>query len=231
VAASLGIREILVPPHPGILCAQGLLVADVSESFVASRRLLVSAGAHGLILEAVKSLVARAQEWFKTEQAPSAKQRLEATLDMRYVGQNYELSVPFDIEMIRSALPADVVASLGRAFRDVHEQHYGTSNDEAAVEIVNIRVTARVISANLPSAASSARSGSGVPKPKLTRMVHFGGSVPVHCPVYDRRELGAGAKLTGPAIIEQLDTTTLLFPRDRLSVDDELNIIIRIEEL
>ena len=94
VALALGMREILVPESPGILCAQGLIVSDLKEDFVASER--VAADATGLrrLAGHVEALTARAGAWFDAEGVPAGSRRLELAVDARYVGQNFELAVP-----------------------------------------------------------------------------------------------------------------------------------------
>ena len=231
VAASLGIREIIVPPHPGILCAQGLLAADMSESFVMTKRLIVSASSHRSLVEALDALLERAAEWYRTEQAPDHGRTIGATLDMRYVGQNYELSVPFDIAVLRSIAASDAADKLRLAFQITHEKQYGTSNSEAAVEVINVRITARVAAvASRPSVASRVGQSEVTPSATTMRAVQFGGAGRVTCAIYHRRELTPGMSLLGPTIVEQLDTTTVIFPGDRVTVDGASNLLIEVAE-
>src|SRR5207253_7860319 len=94
VARSLGMPEIVVPPAPGILCAEGLVVAELKEDFVASGRTLLDERAGARLGEALRGLAARAETWFVAERVAAAERGWRLALDMRYVGQNFELLVP-----------------------------------------------------------------------------------------------------------------------------------------
>ena len=98
VAAALGMREILVPAAPGILCAQGLIVSDLREDFVAGDRIPGDAAGLRRLARHVEALAARARAWFDAERIPAASRRIELAVDARYVGQNFELAVPLAAE-------------------------------------------------------------------------------------------------------------------------------------
>jgi len=228
VAASLGIREVVVPPHPGILCAQGLLAADVTESFVSSARFRVSDSSHAALVSAFKALRSRAEDWHRGEGTPVSGRVIEVTLDMRYVGQNYELSVPVDAALLEEPRALFVANALQIAFQNAHERQYGTSNPDGLIEVVNIRVTARS-PAIAPSLGPPAEPPSQGPlKAVGSREVHFGRAAVQSCPIYRRSGLQPGLSLSGPAIIEQLDTTTLVFPGDLFRVDAVCNLLIEV---
>ena len=147
---------------------------------------------------------------------------------MRYVGQNYELSVPVELALLEEERAPLVVEALQNAFQSAHERQYGTSNPEGLIEVVNIRVTARspAIAPSLGPQADRPRQG-----PRQTvgsRAVHFDRAAIQSCPIYRRSDLQPGASLSGPAIIEQLDTTTLVFPGDRFRVDAACNLLIEV---
>ncbi|MBM3522137.1 MAG: hydantoinase/oxoprolinase family protein, partial [Alphaproteobacteria bacterium] len=116
VARSLGIRDILVPPAPGILCAQGLVVSDLKEDFVRTlRRVIDESGRAGLAQE-LAALMSEATRWSDGEGIAAADRRFAATLDMRYVGQNFEL--PVSLGEIDPAAVASIpgVEALRKAF-------------------------------------------------------------------------------------------------------------------
>lgn len=228
VAASLGLGEIIVPPHPGILCAQGLLAADISESFVATRRTVVSAATHPSIVDALEQLLARADEWYRQESASAGSRALDVTLDMRYVGQNYELSVPCRLEDLRIEDSERAAALMKESFSRTHEKQYGTVNSDAAIEVVNVRLIARITEVPLRDPPRSERSATAM-KARTHREVLFEAARWIDCPIYDRSDLAAGTTLQGPAIVEQLDTTTVVFPGDRLHVDDVGNLLITVQ--
>ena len=223
VAKALGIRRYLVPQAPGILCAQGLVVSDLRESFVQSRLTRLDEASMPAIAGTLDELAQAAAAWFRREAVPAGDRRLDFSLDMRYVGQNYELSVE---------LAADKVIGIGRAdlmsaFFAMHERSYGYHNPADAVEIVNFRLTAvgRLGRPPLPGFEAT----SGEPVPATIRPVYFRAAEPLPTPIYDRAVLSPGHGLVGPAVIEQMDATTVLHPGDRLGVDAAGNLVVEIE--
>jgi N-methylhydantoinase A len=227
VAASLGIREVVIPPYPGILCAQGLLAADLTEDFVATTRLQVSSASHQNLIAAFTRLKSSADQWYEEEGAPLGERTLSVSLDMRYIGQNYELSVPADPSLFSTGNPELVADTLAKAFHAAHQRQYGTNNPSAAVEILNLRVRAGV-----PARISIVREEAlGEPRPlgqAMLRDVWFDRSGPISCAIYRRNELLPGTSFRGPAIIEQLDATTVVFPGDKASVDACSNLLIEV---
>ena len=215
VARSLGMRRVLVPPAPGILCAQGLIISDLKESFV---RTAPARLGPDLTLRPVLAGQHREDErWLEDEGVAPGDRRTQASLDMRYVGQNFEIQVP--------ASEADDADTLRRRFFAQHETTYGYHNPFDPVEVVNWRLTATGRLAR-PEPAGPSPGPAG--QPAATRAVWFGPHAPVETGVYDRGVLAPGAVLTGPAVIEQLDATTLLFPGDSLSVDAQGAMLIEV---
>ena len=279
VAAALGMREILVPAAPGILCAQGLIVSDLKEDFVAGDRIPGDAAGLRRLAEHVEALGARARAWFDAEHIPAGSRRVELAVDARYVGQNFELAVPLAVEGDEDAVAVPSPEALRERFLEVHESAYGYANPHDPIEIVNVRLTVRGRLVEPPAPPAPGDPGP-LPEPFERRPVWFdGGSVAEHtpgaagdsaagntggnvtgdateytgagaaghasgnaagstgagavkgaadCPVYDRLSLRAGHTLDGPAIIEQLDSTTPIFPGDRAVVDSAGNLVIRI---
>ena len=225
VARALGIEEILIPPAPGILCAQGLVVSDLKEDFVVGQRLRVDGAGLAAMARQVTSLAEKADAWFETEAIAAADRSLALTLDMRYVGQNFEL--PVLIGGPKDAAPrlpdGEVLRSL---FFQVHDTSYGFHNPDDAVEVVNFRLTARGRLKKPPPTTVAAADGE--PNPVATRPVWFDFGAAVETPVFKRDDLAPGHGFTGPAIVEQLDSTTVVQPGDRVRVDTALNLVIEV---
>ena len=283
VALALGMREILVPAAPGILCAQGLVVSDLKEDFVASERIAADAAGLRRLAGRVEPLAARARDWLDAERVPVAMRRLELAVDARYVGQNFELTVPLaaqggagpggpvepairtesagasDVEAptppvgdadADRAKPGDPTGAAGASgaarssggdapipipspdalrerFLEVHEAAYGYANPHDPIEIVNVRLTARGRLQEEPEPPAPGDPGP-LPAPFEHRTVRFAPEDTTACPVYDRASLRAGHSLEGPAIVEQLDSTTPIFPHDAAVVDRAGNLVIRV---
>lgn len=222
-ARALRIRRILVPLSPGILCAQGLLVADQLESFVRSKLTPLDAAADTVLEVLLDELMRDARAWWEVEGIAGEERALKIALDMRYSSQNYELQVTVEATPQTSALPdAD---TLRVRFFAAHEQAYGYFNPQDPVDVVALRVTAlgRLPSPGVPPLPDGA---STTPTPRARRLVWFDGDAAVETRVYDRATLAPGAVIDGPAVIDQFDATTLIFPGDRATVDTALNILI-----
>jgi N-methylhydantoinase A len=227
VAASLDMREVIVPPAPGILCAAGLNVSDLKEDFVRTSRVLVRQDASIAELEAnLRALHARATQWFEDERIPAERRYVQVSLDMHYVGQNFELAVPI-VGGTRGELPPlPPMAELQKMFFATHERTYGFHNPRDPVQILNCRMKAAGRRHRQHAARKAKAATPG--QPIGLRPVWFAPDAPLDTPIYRREQLSAGQELPGPAVIEQMDTTTLIFPRDVVRVDDHLNLLIEI---
>ena len=223
-ARALGIAEIVVPHSPGILCAEGLLVADLSESFVRGRRLRADDGARQALEESFADMREEAERFWIAEGIDAGQRSLRAVVDMRYASQNYELQVPLSVEGSDVRVPAP--AALRERFFAEHERAYGFHNPDDPVDIVAVRITAigRLPS---PSAPRPSDDASRDPEPVEHREVWFVDAEPCPTPVFDRTSLAPGASVIGPAVIEQFDATVLVFPDEAACVDEALNLLIR----
>lgn len=222
VARSIGISRILIPPHPGLLCAQGLIVADQLEHFVRTLRLPLYGDLDSVIGPALGKLDAEAFAWFDTQGIPEAARGRAYSLDMRYIGQNFELSIPFE--------PGEAIdgEALARRFNAAHDEAYGFHNEKARLEIVSVRLAASgSYPSNIRTIVAEA-DGAASARPKGRRTAWFARNEGVEVAVYDRDDLMAGHVIIGPAIIDQNDTTTVVYPGDEVRVDLYGNIIITV---
>ncbi|WP_137176494.1 hydantoinase/oxoprolinase family protein [Roseomonas sp. AR75] len=222
LAAELGMRTVIVPPGPGLLCALGLLVADVRSDF--SRTCLLPLGAEAMpaLLEAFAALDAEADRWQAAEAAAGTPARRQRALDMRYQGQSHELTVP-----VPDLPPAQLPAALAEAFAQEHARVYGYATG-AAVQAVTARLSLSVAVARPPAASGDAAGGEARIGSRRAWFAEAGGWT--DCPVYDRARLAPGARLSGPAILEQMDTTTILHPGQALRCDAGGNLLIAVAE-
>lgn len=206
-AARLEIPRVLVPESPGVLCALGLLIADVAVEF--SRSVMREATEDCLrqLRETEAELLALAASELRQEGFAEADMRFAATLDMRYAGQAYELNVPFD-------------EGAADAFHDAHERAYGHAIRWRPVEAVNIRVSGRGAISKPKFEEASAIAHEAAPiseKPSPT-----GGAIKL----YERDDLGSGTTFQGEALVFQMDSTTYVPSGWRARVDGYANLLL-----
>ena len=223
LARELDIGRILVPRNPGILCAMGLLLTDLRADFASTRLTTLGATAVLGIEEVFAGLLAQAAEWFEGEGIAPVQRKLTRTVDMRYAGQNYELAVPVPDGPVTAAI-SDILAE---GFAAAHQRLYGFVADGEAVQLVTFRIEAAglVPKAEFRSQPDAGLDGSAaITDTREVWLPEAGGFVA--CLVYDRGLLRSGNALAGPAIVEQMDTTTVLLPGMTGRVDAYLNLIL-----
>lgn len=225
VARALGMKRILLPRAPGILCAEGLIVADLQEDFVTNARAELD-GDLSLVRAGVKVLGERAHFWFGLEAADVESRMMTLHFDMRYLGQNYELSVEVWKGVDQPVCPDAVVVR--EAFLAEYRRSYGHCDPDAPIEIVNLRLRA---SGSLARAEATAVAKGQELASFDTVDVWFTGEGPVHTPMYRRDGLPVGTEIKGPAIITQLDSTTVVPPDAVISVDAALNMIMELSNV
>ena len=228
VAGELGITRILVPPRPGAFSALGLLCADVVHDFIRSelKPMAILDPAHGEALFAELEDHARAE--LAAEGLGQAIATITRELDMRYAGQGYELRVSLQ------GLGALDPAVLGEARTRFHARHleiHGHAAPEKEVEVVSYRVRAHVSVPKFEPRQRARPTGPTDAKAALKgrRMVWFDGLTGVEVPIYERDLLEVGATLAGPAIVEQMDATTVIPKGWGAVVDTYGNLILEAE--
>ena len=226
VARNLGVAGVLVPPAPGVLCAMGVLVNDLQADFSRTRMTSEAAIDCISVVDGVyRELEDKGRAAFAGNMKNAAQLQLARTVDARYAGQNHELTVdvpagPFDGKSL---------AVLKANFNRAHHEMFGYDSPEKIVELVTFRLRARltVERADFAGAQPSARTGALVPT--ATRKVFFenaGGFV--DCPIYDRGALLTGDQFHGPAVIEQMDCTTVIPPDFAARVDAAGNLLLKL---
>ncbi|MEM8646391.1 MAG: hydantoinase/oxoprolinase family protein [Pseudomonadota bacterium] len=217
VAEALGLTQVLVPPDPGILCARGLMVADRSEVFLATRRTRLE-GDLSPLREMGQGLADRASEWLSAQRRPGTT---EASADMRYVGQNYELTI--DMPPDFNWLPEEL-DSIKQLFHAEHERAYGHADPSMPIELVSLRLTARVPAEPVSGASASAQESAPLSWPE--RPIWFTAEAAEPAKVVQREQLAAGQGISGPAVIEQADATALVWPGWTAKLDDAGNVML-----
>jgi N-methylhydantoinase A len=214
LAREAGMPTLVVPPSPGIFSATGLLTTDLKrDAAVTIMRRLEDLDAAEL--EAAFADLERAGR-AELEREGLAGDAVEFVrqLDLRYVGQSFELTIPEGDEL-------DV------RFHREHDRTYGFSAPEEPIELVSLRLTSVGRIAKPPPR----RLEAGVaPEPKARRPVYYSEADGyVDCPIYDRYALPAGAAVAGPAVVEEFDSTTVVHPGYGLRVDELGNLIVERE--
>ena len=220
LARDLGTRRVVIPPRSGVFSAYGMLNADLGIDLIRTRILRLDApAARTLLDETFTEMAADAERTLAASGAGALHPVLSRALDMRYEGQEHTVDVP---------VPENAdVETIAARFHEAHERRY-TFRLTSRIEVVNFRLAAIV---PLPRPAlPEAPPARGTPRPAATRPVRFVSGLR-DTPVFRRETLGAGAELTGPAIVEEASTTTVLLPGDRLAVHPTGSLVIAVGEL
>ncbi len=224
VARHLGVAGVLVPPGPGVLCAMGVLVNDLQADFSRTRMTGESAADCLAVVDGVYlELEDKGRSAFSGEKIDASKLDLARSVDARYAGQNHELTVdvpagPFD---------AHALAATRTNFHAAHREMFGYDSPAKPIELVTFRLRARMQVARGDFAGAQTAARKGGLMPAATRKVYFehaGGFV--DCPVYERAALLPGDTFDGPAIVEQMDCTTVVPPDFAVRVDEAGNLLL-----
>jgi len=220
LAAEMGMAEVLVPEAPGVLAAFGLLAAAVEHHHARTLQARTDAADLDAVNRCLAELDRAGRRRMREEGAPADLVRVAYTADMRYVGQAYELEVPIAVPVTRERMPEVLTA-----FHAVHERVYGYARTQQAVEFVNFRAV-HTYPLPRPVVTPAARATGTLTDARLgERRAYFGAFVPTA--IYERARLPLGARLAGPAIVEQSDTTTVIPPGVTALVDDAGNLRLR----
>jgi N-methylhydantoinase A len=224
VAREVGIPAVFVPRSPGTLCALGALSADIVNDAVRTvhtrvEPALVEAAALRRQYDVLRTELA---EWLQRFGAGARPASFRHAADMRYVGQSYEIDVPVELDWLAPGGGAPLLTAFHRA----HERAFGHADLEAPAEIVNLRMQLRAERPRVP--LEELPAGSTTPAARTTRRIWLDGR-PTEARVFDRVALGRGARLEGPAIVEQPDTTVLVPGGHVGEVDRFGNLMIRRE--
>jgi N-methylhydantoinase A len=222
LADALNIPEVLVPLYPGIHSAVGLLVADNEHDFRRSYLAPVDAADLGYINRIYDELEKEGRSLLSREGITEADQEINRFVEIRYIGQAHEVNLPVSAGEVTVAVLDDVKAR----FHAAHYQLYSHSSPESPTMFVTLAVKA-VGHTPTPTFPTIER-GSGEAAPASKRPVYFGEDRKyVDTPVFRRERLRATQTIKGPAIIEQMDSVTVVLPRHEVVVDEVGSLIIR----
>jgi N-methylhydantoinase A len=222
LAREVGIFTVLVPPSPGTLCALGALVADVKSDFIRTVHVALDAHDSRAAIERLgavfESLCAQVLDWLEKERINVTGRHVLRGADVRYAGQSFDVAV--DLSRIDLRAP-DAAAQLMAAFKSAYAAIYGEAEHGSEIEVVNLRTTALGVTPK-PSMRtvreSELEGGQQTPPERGRRRIYIDGT---HhdAVVYERQTLTWGHRFSGPAVIEQYDTTTFVPPGFDCRVD------------
>jgi N-methylhydantoinase A len=219
VAEAMEMRQVLVPPHPGLMSAIGLLAADLRADFGLTCLTEATPAGWDAVAKALSALDTRAQAWAADERLDPALLIYDRVLELRYRGQSSELRIAlFGTD--------DMLGSVTAAFHAEHQRRFGYAMPDRPVEIVTARLTAR---ADRPAPPPEAPPALTQAEPTW-RPVWFATTGFVDTPIYQRDALSRIDRLQGPAIIEQMDTTTVVPPGWIVTIDAMANLLLTRED-
>jgi N-methylhydantoinase A len=206
---------VLVPRYPGLFAAAGLVSADlrIDESSTVLR--VLEPGLLSELASWYRQAAARLTGQLRRDGIRASRIRVLASADCRFVGQGYELNIAVAPVTQRG------LASLAARFRALHLQTYGHTDPAQQVEVVTLRLAA-VGALSRPEPAALTRGGAAPPPEAQTARVRArlpGEQARRMVPLYDRDRLLAGNRVPGPAVVHQLDATTLVLTGQRARID------------
>jgi N-methylhydantoinase A len=220
VARESGISRILIPQEPGTMCARGALLSDVSLDFVRMQLAIATSETWARACTALREMIAGGNEWLESEKVDPSVRHFELAIDAHYAGQSHELQVPLD------GVNDDGFDEFLARFGQAHQSAYGYDNPEQAVYIVSCRLRAvgRVPKPATPDYVGGATiAGAKVDE----RSVYFGGEDGwMTTPIYRRADLPIGEAIAGPAIVEEMSSTTVILSGQNAVIDTFGNIVI-----
>lgn len=227
IAELLDMRTVIVPPSPGVFSALGLLFSTTQHEFMQTMFCRLDVAADDQLLNGLEDLVARSVADMVAEGKLRGDIEISCSLDLRYAGQAYELTVPLNW---KSGDPIDL-GQIARDFHAEHERTYGHASSEDVVELVNLRAVGSLMSEK--ARTYDARRAGGSREANTTvvvRRAYFGKTHGfIDTPVVTRADLRAG-KRAGPLIVEEYDSTCVVPPDAVAHVDAHENIVITLGE-
>ena len=224
IVLDLGIPSLLIPFAPGVTSALGLLMSDVKHDYVRSKLAPLKGLDPNEINRLFSQLIEQARQELRAEGFNESEMEIEASVDLRYAGQGYELTVPSPSPPLK---PEDLDL-LRQRFDSQHEQAHGHKAETEPVELVSLRLVSLglVPQARLSPAAASGRKVEAARTGE--RKIFFGQEHGLlDCQIYSRELLEPGHAVSGPAVIEQMDTTTVIHPEQEAFVDSYRNMMVR----
>ena len=220
VNEEVGCPRIIIPPAPGTLCARGILLSDLSFDFVRSVLVIAEEDGWEAVMNNLEVLKEQANKLFINDEVIPSARSFKYYLEARYKGQSYELRIPLPGQLKSNSLVEFIAA-----FHVEHKKEFGYELVERSIEIVNCRVEA--VGKTSKPISEKATQNKTEPEVKETREVYFGSAFGwKETPVYERAGISHRSKVIGPAVIEEMSSTTILPPNYEATVDNRANLIL-----
>ncbi|EEG75269.1 hydantoinase/oxoprolinase family protein [[Clostridium] hylemonae] len=216
IAGELDIKEVIVPANPGVFSAWGMLQADIRHDAAVTSLCLLNRLKEEEFEQNFECLKEELQEVLEKEGIGRRKKQYICSLDMRYFGQEYTISV--DIPEGRGCCRDDIEEQ----FNSIYERLYGHHSPDDMIEVVNYRMTVIVPVKKSPAAGKAGEGSADI----IDRLPGYFDGVRYDMNVYAREQLVAGSRIEGPAIIAELTSTTVVPPKWKLTVDEADSMII-----
>lgn len=220
VARDMGIQSVLIPPSPGTLCSLGLLMADTKFDLSRSNVMIAKEDNLPKVREIFRQLIEEGNAMLDKEKIEPEKRNFTCMIDCRYERQNYEIAIEVD-----AAMSLENMMQMIAKFHKEHNRSYGYYNEEMRIQMVNYRISAvgEIVKPNLKEEPVCPHSQP--PEPMEIRQVLFDGEKQyLSTKVYQRTDIVPGCIIEGPAIIEQMDSTSIIPPNWSAYTDGFHNI-------
>lgn len=220
LARALNTERMLVPTTPGVLSALGGLIADLKNDFVKTTYYDLTAQTLPALERERKLLAEQARDWLVAEGGDPEHAQISVSAEMRYAGQSFEIDTPLNDNWLTDG----DLARLSDAFHAEHRRLYGHADPRGALQVVALKL---VITSPTPKPKLlEIERGSGEPSVAQTLSVWMDGCHRT-VPLYQRRDLLAGHRVMGPAVVAQDDCTTTVLPGYEVDVDLYGNLVIQ----
>ncbi|MFC2031281.1 hydantoinase/oxoprolinase family protein [Chloroflexota bacterium] len=222
IAKDVGIPKVIVPKTASVFCALGMLESNLKHDYVRTMWAPFDALDLDELNRVLDEMEADARRTLESEGFPPDRVVVERGIDPRYLGQHHEVTVAIpDGTITQKAL-----AEVAQRFHAAHERLYLYSEPDSSLESINVRVTATGLIPKTPLASWPAGSADASDAVKGTRPVYFGSWL--ETAIYDGAKLTAGNQIEGPAVIEVVTTTIVIFPDDLAEFDHLGNVVIHV---
>ncbi|MGG1658105.1 hydantoinase/oxoprolinase family protein [Brevibacillus sp. NRS-1366] len=222
LAKELGVKKVIIPVASSVFSAWGMLMTDLRHDYIQTHIKRVQEQNLPGLNQEWQRLEAQAAQQFAEEGVAEERIVFGRIADMRYIGQEHTVKVPVPSGEWTKETLTDIMAR----FHDLHEQNYTFKLEGTTAEIVNLHLTALGTVDKPVLKKLDAAPDANMPVSKEVRPVYFEEQGWLDTAIYLRGKLGAGARIEGPAIVEERSASTLLYPGQCLTVDEYGNLII-----